>query len=39
MVKKSTFKFPTERYRKIVQMGYKDCKLDKKYLFNSIKNI
>ena len=32
MVKKSPFKFPTERYLNIVKLGYKDCKLDSKYL-------
>ena len=32
MVKKSVFKFPTERYLNIVKHGYKDCDLDKSYL-------
>ena len=32
MVKKSLFKFPTERYLNIVKRGYKDCGLDSKYL-------
>ena len=32
MVKKSLFRFPTERYLNIIKRGYKDCKLDKKYL-------
>ena len=32
MVKKSSFKFPTERYLNIVKKGYKDCRLDIKYL-------
>ena len=32
MVKKTPFKFPTERYLNVVTRGYKDCKLDKKYL-------
>ena len=32
MVKKTPFKFPTERYLNIVKCGYKDCKLDIKYL-------
>ena len=32
MVKKSSFKFPTEKYLNIVKRGYKDCGLDKKYL-------
>ena len=37
MVKKSLFKFPTERYLNIVKCGYKDCKLDKKYLNLALK--
>ena len=32
MVKKSPFKFPTERYLNIIKEGYKDCGLDNKYL-------
>ena len=32
MVKKSEFKFPTDRYLDIVKRGYKDCSLNKKYL-------
>tara|TARA_B100000989_G_C19447786_1_gene430326 strand:- start:620 stop:1024 length:405 start_codon:yes stop_codon:yes gene_type:complete len=32
MVKKTQFKFPTERYLNIVKRGYKDCNLDIKYL-------
>ena len=32
MVKKTPFKFPTERYLNIVKRGYKDCVLNKKYL-------
>jgi len=32
MVKKSPFKFPTERYLNVVKRGYKDCGLDFKYL-------
>ena len=36
MVKKSSFKFPTERYLNVVKRGYKDCKLDKKYLIKAL---
>ena len=36
MVKKTPFKFPTERYLNIVKQGYKDCKLEKKYLRNAL---
>jgi hypothetical protein len=32
MVRKTLFKFPTERYLNIVKRGYKDCKLDIRYL-------
>ena len=32
MVKKSPFEFPTERYLNVVKKGYKDCKLNEKYL-------
>ena len=37
MVKKSSFKFPTERYLNIIKKGYKDCKLDDKYLKKALK--
>ena len=32
MVKKSQFRFPTERYLNVVKKGYKDCKLNHKFL-------
>ena len=32
MVKKTPFRFPTTRYLNVVKQGYKDCKLDQKYL-------
>ena len=32
MVNKSEFRYPTERYLNVVKRGYKDCKLDMKYL-------
>ncbi len=32
MVNKSEFRYPTERYLNVVKRGYKDCKLDAKYL-------
>ena len=38
MVKKSIFKFPTERYLSIVKCGYKNCDLDIKYLKQALKN-
>ena len=36
MGKKTPFRFPTERYLNVVKKGYKDCKLDKKYLFKAL---
>tara|TARA_B110000967_G_C18698408_1_gene466534 strand:- start:176 stop:577 length:402 start_codon:yes stop_codon:yes gene_type:complete len=38
MVKKSRFKFPTQRYLNIVKRGYKNCNLDIKYLKQALKN-
>ena len=32
MVKKSQFRFPTERYLNVVKKGYIDCKLNLKFL-------
>ncbi len=32
MVNKTLFTFPTERYLNIIKSGYKDCKLDIKFL-------
>ena len=32
MVKKTLFTFPTERYLNIIKQGYKDCKIENKYL-------
>ena len=37
MVKKSPFKFPTERYLNVVKRGYKDCSLDNKFLNRGLK--
>ena len=37
MVHKTSFKFPTDRYLKIVTKGYKDCKLEIKYLKMALK--
>ena len=36
MVKKTTFKFPTERYLNVIKRGYKDCNLEKKYLIKAL---
>ena len=32
MVKKTPFRFPTERYLNVIKRGYLDCKLDQKFL-------
>jgi len=32
MVKKTPFRLPTERYLNVVNRGYSDCNIDKKYL-------
>jgi len=37
MVKKTSFKFPTERYLRVVKRGYKDCNLDEKFLIKALK--
>ena len=36
MVKKTIFRYPTERYLNVVKRGYKDCKLDKKFLSHAL---
>ena len=38
MVKKTPFKFPTERYLNVVKKGYKDCNLNKKYLLEALQS-
>ena len=38
MVKKTPFKFPTERYLNIVKKGYRDCGLDFKVLKKALLN-
>ena len=37
MLKKTTFKNPTTRYLNIIVQGYKDCKLDEKYLNKALR--
>jgi len=39
MVKKTEFRYPTERYLNVVKRGYNDCKLDKKYLSKALINL
>ena len=36
MVKKTPFRYPTERYLNVVKRGYKDCKLDIRYLIKAL---
>ena len=38
MPKKTIFRYPTERYLSVVKQGYKDCKLDQKYLKKALVN-
>ncbi len=38
MNKKTKFRYPTERYLNVIKQGYKDCKLDNKYLIKSLKS-
>tara|TARA_Y200000002_G_scaffold237155_1_gene195900 strand:+ start:941 stop:1342 length:402 start_codon:yes stop_codon:yes gene_type:complete len=38
MIKKSAFKFPTERYLNVVKQGYKDCRLERKFLLKALKD-
>ena len=39
MVKKTEFRYPTERYLNVVKQGYKDCKLNKEYLSKALLNL
>ena len=32
MINKTPFRYPTSRYLNVIKRGYKDCKLNKKYL-------
>ena len=38
MPKKTTFMYPTERYLNVIKQGYKDCKLDNKFLKKALVN-
>ena len=38
MVKKTSFMYPTIRYLNVIKRGYKDCKLDEKYLNKILMN-
>ena len=39
MVKKSLFIYPTKRYLDVIKQGYKDCKLDSKFLNKALRNL
>ena len=36
MPKKTEFRYPTERYLNVIKQGYKDCKLNFKYLTKAL---
>ena len=38
MVRKTKFRYPTEKYLNVIKQGYKDCKLDKNSLFKALIN-
>ena len=38
MVKKTQFRYPTERYLNIVKRGYRDCKLEEAFLKKALTN-
>ena len=38
MVKKTHFRYPTEKYLNVVKQGYKDCKLDNKFLSKALQS-
>ena len=38
MTNKKSFRYPTERYLNVIKQGYKDCKLNKKYLNKALLN-
>ena len=39
MPRKTAFKYPTVRYLNIIKKGYRDCKLEKKYLTRALNQI
>ena len=39
MVNKTLFMYPAERYLNVIKKGYKDCKLNEKYLINALNQI
>ena len=39
MVNKTLFMYPTERYLNVIKKGYKDCKLNERYLAKALNQI
>ena len=39
MVNKTLFMYPTEMYLNVIKKGYKDCKLNEKYLIKALNQI
>ena len=39
MTKKTQFRYPNERYLNVIKRGYKDCKLENKYLLMALNPI
>ena len=39
MPNKTQFRYPTERYLNVIKQGYKDCKLERKYLNRALQNL
>ena len=38
MNKKTTFRYPSEKYLNVIKQGYRDCKLDNKFLIRALKS-
>ena len=38
MNKKTQFRYPTEKYLNVIKQGYRDCKLDNKFLIRTLKS-
>ena len=38
MNKKTTFRYPSEKYLNVIKQGYRDCKLDNKFLIKALKS-
>ena len=38
MNKKTTFRYPSEKYLNVIKQGYRDCKLDNKFLIKALRS-